>query len=69
MEQTKIDRYVDNLDVNTQANLLKKVLNMLINIDKGNIWLEDVDFVAKQINEFNVQYQETEPTPDYDVLE
>ena len=29
MEEKIIDRYVDNLDVNTQADLLKKVLNLL----------------------------------------
>jgi len=57
MEQTKIDRYVDNLDVNTQADLLKKTLNLLfIFNDNENITRieeDEVDFIRKQINEFN----------------
>ena len=57
MEQTKIDRYVDNLDVNTQADLLKKILSLLfIFKDNENITRleeDEVDFIRKQISEFD----------------
>lgn len=60
MEQEKIRKYVDNLDVNTQMDLLKKVLNMLINqsdiITAHYTVIGDIDFIQKQIEEFNLQY-------------
>ena len=61
MEQEKIDRYVDNLDVNIQADLLKKVLKIIFdeslkpsisNPDNYN----DIDFIDNQIDEFSKQY-------------
>jgi len=59
MEQHQIDRYVDNLDVNTQADLLKKVLNHAINHGKfvDEKILEDMRFIANQISEFNKQFK------------
>ena len=64
MEQIKIDRYVDNLDVNTQADLLKKYLLFIFQSGRAvmnNAELSDLEFLEKQVKEFNEQYQETEP--------
>ena len=59
MEIQKIEKYVDNLDVNTQADLLKKVLDMLINLSEVDATIiEDVCFIQKQIEEFNENYTE-----------
>ena len=76
MQQEKINRYVDKLDVNTQANLLKKTLIALIEekdrfesneFDCDEVpmslqqekspFLEDISFIAQQINEFGEQYK------------
>lgn len=60
MEKDKIDKFCDNLDVNTQADLLKKVLDMLINLsDVDATIIEDVGFIQKQIEEFNENYTDT----------
>lgn len=59
MQQTKIDKYVDNLDVNTQADLLKKYLTFVFESGKevmNNNELYDLEFLAKQIDEFNEQF-------------
>lgn len=68
MEQTKIFRYVDNLDVNTQADLLKKLLDIIINEiqirrecqSEAVICVDDLLFIEKQIEEFNEQYRVVE---------
>ena len=60
MNQEKIDRYVDNLDVNTQADLLKKYLTFIFQSGKAvmnNAKLSDLEFLEKQINEFNEQFR------------
>lgn len=59
MEQQKIDRFCGNLDVNTQCDLLKKVLDMLINLsDVDATIIEDVGLIQKQIEEFAENYTE-----------
>ena len=60
MEQEKINNYVDNLDVDTQANLLKKLVKLLI-IFRNNEEItrteeSEVDFIIKQIEEFDKKY-------------
>ena len=64
MEQIKIDRYVDNLDVNSQADLLKKVLNLLINFSTQPVnYIEETKcraetkFIEEAINEFYEQFR------------
>ena len=60
MNQEKIDRYVDNLDVNTQADLLKKYLTFIFQSRKAvmnNAELSDLEFLEKQIDEFNEQFR------------
>ena len=73
MEKQKIDVYIDNLDVNTQADLLKKVLFLLIRA-RDNFYdnfenevqflysseVEEINFIKKQIEEFNENYTKQE---------
>ena len=61
MEIEKINAYIDNLDVNTQADLLKKVLDVLINLsDTDATIIEEINFIKKQIEEFNENYTKQE---------
>ncbi|MEK6884272.1 MAG: hypothetical protein AABY22_31870 [Nanoarchaeota archaeon] len=61
MNQEEINRYVDNLDVNTQADLLKKVLGitLIIPTAEDTIVFNDAekDFIKSQVAEFNEQYK------------
>ena len=58
MEQTKIDRYVENLDVEGKNQLLKKTINLLLNWTENTMILgEDKDFITNQINEFDEQFR------------
>mgnify|MGYP001567414263 CR=1 FL=1 len=64
MKQEKIDKYVDNLDVNTQVDLLKKVLNLLINFGTQPVnyieetkYRAETKFIEEQINEFDKQFR------------
>ena len=67
MNQETINQYVDNLDVNTQADLLKQVLYLLDNAhndyeqynggDERGSARNEFEFIINQINEFDEQYK------------
>lgn len=65
MDKQKIEVYIDNLDVNTQADLLKRILIPLIrkldNLSKEELdnFTNDILFIEKQIEEFNENYTDT----------
>ena len=68
MNQETINRFVDNLDVNTQADLLKKILFVTYNyleiktnleVQDAEGCVEDLMFIEKQVNEFNEQYSQS----------
>ena len=57
MNQEKINRYVDNLGVNEQADLLKRTLGLLLNEDGEENTFVECDFIEKQIEEFDREYK------------
>ena len=64
MKQVEIDRYVENLAVMEEVNLLKKLLGYLL-IEVKNVpiepkvnkaFKEDITFIEKNIKEFSEQF-------------
>ena len=53
----QIDRYIDNLDVNTQVDLLKKIMSIWFETDFDiDKFIEEMRFFKQQILEFNEKY-------------